>query len=48
MCGWWITFFFFLIRVISLKNAKRNQVHMEYTREASKKEKKKEQENHES
>jgi hypothetical protein len=41
-------FFFFLIRVISLKNAKRNQVHMEYTREASKKEKKKEQENHES
>jgi hypothetical protein len=36
-------FFFFFIRVISLKNAKRSQVHMEYTREAAKNEKKKEQ-----
>jgi hypothetical protein len=34
---------FFFIRVISLKNAKRSQVHMEYTREAAKNEKKKEQ-----
>jgi hypothetical protein len=33
-------FFYFFIRVMSLKNAKRNQVHMEYTRKAAKKKKK--------
>jgi hypothetical protein len=39
-------FFFFLIREISLKSAKRNQVHRKYTRKASRKKKKTIQGNH--
>jgi hypothetical protein len=41
-----IIFFFFWIREISIKSAKRNQVHMKYTRKASRKKKKTIQGNH--
>jgi hypothetical protein len=39
-------FFFLIIKSNIIKNAKRNQVHLEYKRKASKKKKKTKQRNH--